>query len=966
MNLLLERKSNLHFTIIALLIIMSFSVRTILFPSTAYSQTVLNLPSPGTMVFLSESYAPAVIRGINIYPNEPLKFDFTIDIGDSAFTDDNFQYESLKLIRYFMASLTLEEKEMWVNLSPYEDNRIIHAAFGQTEMGRDLLAQDYMLKQLSATLMHPDKELGEKFWQKVYEETSEKYGTIDIQIDTFNKIWIVPKEAIVHEHKNGAFIVSSHLSVMLEEDYLALESNLGHAEHGLGDVSEEDLHKMSDVSLEIVREIIIPKIEHEVNYGKTFANLRQIYNSMILAVWYKRALKDSLLGKVYVNKEKVYGIELDDSNINLEIYDQYVESFKKGVFNFIKDEYDSDLQEIIPRKYFSGGAISPTDENVTSGDFSTLAKEAAKENTLRTVIAEMDAISRSGSVGTLDDLSNLRMESDDLNDTTTLSTDRLIDEVSGWDFLQEKKDRENELKKSTEEYLKNSLRKTDLAKDILKSLDIPAKGKVTVKNFTYLGKESNINNKMFYKITMSLPSGEEITARLTVYGYPVHTAGAALPAVQKDMLHIHGFEVKGIDSDIFDRERDRLIPDNRGNELRFIASNDPNLVAKQYGGAWNPSDDLQQLGIVAEEFKQGEYKDDLVADLSRMLESGTITQEQFDSELLMINKKIVELTVRLWHAMKEKALWLDSYADKNFMRFERKKTPQGIVYDGWIDSILISYFEETLEFHVIDLIKNETQFEMGTILSEIIIKMGDTGREFIEKSGFNQFIPENIETEISKPSADWKPEIRREPFVSDITGSVTYFINIGNDTKGNQAIVKVVDFGDYVRALTAALGRGNDAYDVANRIAHHLGKPLRSDSLSNLSYGSHSFWTRMQESGMAKLIDTNDDPRYQMEPPQSIANYEIQELLATIGNDAVKRSNKNVGGIDLNPENMNFNVRGELVDLNITIDPRILKRMENIDGFTPSIINIVPIINLELLLGVSESSDEVELNLFLS
>ena len=117
---------------------------------------------------------------------------------------------------------------------------------------------------------------------------------------------------------------------------------------------------------------------------------------------------------------------------------------------------------------------------------------------------------------------------------------------------------------------------------------------------------------------------------------------------------------------------------------------------------------------------------------------------------------------------------------------------------------------------------------------------------------------------------------------------------------------------------------------------------------------------------MATHIDTDQGPRFVMEAPQGVANYEIQEILETIGNDAAKRGNKNVGGIDLNLENMDFNVRSESVELNITIDPRILKRMETIDGFIPSIINIAPIINLELLLGGSESNDEADLNLFLS
>ena len=69
---------------------------------------------------------------------------------------------------------------MWVNLSPYEKDRIVPDAFGQTEMGRDLLAQDYMLKQLTASLMYPGEELGKKFWDNVYKEAQERYGTTNI------------------------------------------------------------------------------------------------------------------------------------------------------------------------------------------------------------------------------------------------------------------------------------------------------------------------------------------------------------------------------------------------------------------------------------------------------------------------------------------------------------------------------------------------------------------------------------------------------------------------------------------------------------------------------------------------------------------------------------------------------------------------------------------------------------------
>ena len=97
--------------------------------------------------------------------------------------------------------------------------------------------------------------------------------------------------------------------------------------------------------------------------------MRQIYHSLILAKWYKETIKNSLLSQVYVDKKLINGIRLEDgqlkgedgsiidsqSSIVDQIYDQYMEAYKKGVFNYIKEDYDQLSNKPIPRKYFSGG-----------------------------------------------------------------------------------------------------------------------------------------------------------------------------------------------------------------------------------------------------------------------------------------------------------------------------------------------------------------------------------------------------------------------------------------------------------------------------------------------------------------------------------------------------------------------------------------------------------------------------------
>jgi len=186
MNQTIQRKqTTVIYRVFSTLLAFTFAFSSIVPPQRAYAQTVpaspaggfaspvgglaspiggLNLPQPGVMVTTSPAFIPPVLKGLIINQDNPFQFDFVFDSGDSLLTEEEVKEESTKLIKYFLASLTMPEDELWVNLSPYDSDRIIPDEFGKTEMGRDLLAQDYLLKQLTASLIYPEDELGKKFW----------------------------------------------------------------------------------------------------------------------------------------------------------------------------------------------------------------------------------------------------------------------------------------------------------------------------------------------------------------------------------------------------------------------------------------------------------------------------------------------------------------------------------------------------------------------------------------------------------------------------------------------------------------------------------------------------------------------------------------------------------------------------------------------------------------------------------
>ncbi|MDE2028556.1 MAG: hypothetical protein KGJ11_08445, partial [Candidatus Omnitrophica bacterium] len=331
---------------ISIAILVVFLVASIKSPSYAQlsQDSMPRLPAPGSMVNLSQAYVPVLIRGITFDSKDPFKFNFIIDTGNSGLRADNPQlkHESTKLIKYFLAALTIPEHDLWVNLSPYEKARMLPDSLRQTGMGRDMLAQDYLLKQVTASLIYPQKKLGREFWNKVYAKAQAEYGTTQIPVNTYNKVWIVADKADVFERNQSAFVMDAHLKVMLNEDYLAMK------EH-------KAIHNDTDsIGSKIVRQIVLPELEKEVNTGKNFAPVRQMFYSMILASWYKMALKKAVVNQLYADKNKVgVGIAIEDKTTAYKIYERYIQAYKKGVFNYISEEDVNGRS--VPRKYFSGG-----------------------------------------------------------------------------------------------------------------------------------------------------------------------------------------------------------------------------------------------------------------------------------------------------------------------------------------------------------------------------------------------------------------------------------------------------------------------------------------------------------------------------------------------------------------------------------------------------------------------------------
>lgn len=352
----IPKKASAMFKTITFMVAMAFIVALLgvdmLRAKTSHA-ALLNLPEPGQILSLSRAYEMPQLKGLKFDPLNPLNVSFFIDPGSRT---DMKQEDAAKLVQYFLAALTIPEEDVWVNLSPYENDRIVNDDLAVTDLGRDLLAQDYILKQLSASLSNPETTLGKDYWESTYQTIMQENGASSMPVNTFNKVWILPQTAEVYEENGLALITEAKLTAMLEEDYLALENGVAEIQNN-DYITEDEIEKRSSASSQMMKKLLLPKVIEDVNQGKNFANLRQIYNAQILAAWFKNKFEDSFYAN-YINGKKTGGIDTVEKQEKEKIFNLYVDAFKKGVYDYVKKEYDAQTKQNVKKRYFSGGYIS--------------------------------------------------------------------------------------------------------------------------------------------------------------------------------------------------------------------------------------------------------------------------------------------------------------------------------------------------------------------------------------------------------------------------------------------------------------------------------------------------------------------------------------------------------------------------------------------------------------------------------
>lgn len=236
----------------------------------------------------------------------------------------------------FFVWLALSPDKFWVNLNPNEPDRIVDAKFGRTDAGKVLLEADLELKRTVGQLIHPDTDLGARYWNGVR-------GTC-----FSSRQWIVPTPATVRETRDELYILDAPLSVRMETDYV---QDRGTGKYRSCPHAPKETEEHNEA---VYRSLVLPKVEKAVNTAPEYAALRRVYLSRVAAEWYRRRSAEvpTAFSRL-IDTGKVKPWVTGSAWKPVDTFKAYVRSFTEGEFDITRTTRRG--QYIEKRTYVYGG-----------------------------------------------------------------------------------------------------------------------------------------------------------------------------------------------------------------------------------------------------------------------------------------------------------------------------------------------------------------------------------------------------------------------------------------------------------------------------------------------------------------------------------------------------------------------------------------------------------------------------------
>ncbi len=311
-----------------------------------YAQVALPVNSLPSFSSGAEKVHPVHLRSL-IFDRAQNGFDLVVDKGDSRKAQAPELRETAgKLMEYFLTGVSIPDSAFWVNLRPDSENEVIDPALEKTDLGKALLEADLALKKDMARATSPDTAEGKKYWSRLYAKAETLFGRDRITIPTIARPWIVPGEIIIRQSADSVYIYKATLGVRLEQD--RLKGDAGYS------FDDPRLKELNEYSTSLIKELILPSLIKKVNGSSSYAQLRQVFYSLILAQWFKKHFTGT--GAEYaarINTGNLEGLTSAFAWSKSAYFDAYRKSFQDGEYNVSEKVAGGTAV----RKYVSGGIL---------------------------------------------------------------------------------------------------------------------------------------------------------------------------------------------------------------------------------------------------------------------------------------------------------------------------------------------------------------------------------------------------------------------------------------------------------------------------------------------------------------------------------------------------------------------------------------------------------------------------------
>ena len=186
----------------------------------------------------------------------------------------------------FFAWSAFPDDAFWVNLHPHEPGRMIDAGLQATDTGRVLLQADLQLKKTAAALLHPDAELGARFWDAVYDRA----GLRDSKLCYSLRQWITPGKVEVLEAGDAVHIAAARLEVHHEGQFTAAGAGAGTGAARESEALAVEACRGVDPEVRqyaegLYAEMVLPELTRAVNSAPEYADLRLAYYWRLVWEW---------------------------------------------------------------------------------------------------------------------------------------------------------------------------------------------------------------------------------------------------------------------------------------------------------------------------------------------------------------------------------------------------------------------------------------------------------------------------------------------------------------------------------------------------------------------------------------------------------------------------------------------------------------------------------------------------------